>query len=113
MTNLNKKTENAIINIIADHVIYARFSDGIHTILNASKPDKTFNTLETDYMGVNNALILLGVEDKKLYSILEHSFYDTVCTLNELSESKKLAKTIYHNWLNEIKNYFLTKKQVA
>ncbi len=83
----------------------------MYTILNAQAPQKTCNTLNIGYKGIEIAFILLGVENDDLEDKLEYT-YDNYASANQydMHEVSELARNIYIEWLCDIKNFFLTKK---
>ncbi len=103
--------EKVIIKIIEDHIVFSRICEGMFTILNASKPNVLMHELKVDYNGIDNALALMGIEDEKLIGKLHDTYYNCVSNgESDLLTVLELAKIIYLKWLNEIKNFFLTKK---
>ncbi len=103
--------EQAVLQILSDHVLFNRFYDGMYTILNAYEPDKTANELKVDYKGIDIALIIMNIKDENLIEKLHDTFYDLACDRkSDWISAPELAQTIYLKWLSEIKNYFLTKK---
>ncbi len=106
-----RSTEKAIIKIIEDHIVFTRFYDGLYTVLNSYAPNKTCHQLKVGYNGIETAIIIMGIEDEDLKDKLNDTYYENACVKeNELISVPELAQTIYLKWLNEIKDYFLTKK---
>lgn len=115
MTNLNKKTENAIVKILTDDIIYTRIEDALFRLHNAFNPSNSQDIdskFTYEYSGYSTAFDILGIDKHdELAEILGIVTYEMKQASNESADV--LASKIYHNWLNEIKNYFLTQKQVA
>ncbi len=102
--------EKVIIKIIADHIVYTRIYDGMHTVLNAYDPNHDDYELKPKYSGIDTALLLMSIEDEKLIEKLHDAYYNGVFGKYSMLSAPELAKIIYVEWLHEIKNYFLTKK---
>ncbi len=107
----NKRTEKATLQIIEDSIVFSRFYDGLYSVLNSYAPKQTCHELKVNYNGVETAIILMGVKDEALKEKLSDTYNDYARVReNDLISVPELAQTIYLKWLNEIKNFFLTKK---
>lgn len=102
--------EKAIVNIIADNIVFSRIYDGMHTVLNSFDPTKGDMDLKAEFNGIDIAFTLLDIADEDLCGILSETYHNIVCDSDELRPADELAVVIYYEWLTEIKNYFLTKK---
>ena len=99
--------EKAIINIIADSIVFTRFYHGMAYILNASAPKNDVQFNSVDYNGIDTAFTFMDIVDQDLADILSDIYNDNVRGGNQDESADELAQYIYHIWLNEIKNFFL------
>lgn len=104
--NLLTTTELAIINIIADHVVFRRMEEGLMAIASAYNPTEGADVTILHY-GIQSALLLMETDNEELNAELADIFYDTVCARTEVRNARDLAECIYYQWLLAIKNYFL------
>ncbi|MCL1654234.1 hypothetical protein M2T28_16545 [Elizabethkingia miricola] len=102
--------EQAVINIIADHLFHDRIYDGVHTVLNAFAPNETDHSLQGVYNGIDNAFALMDIVDEALCGELTDIFYNTTCEPHEIRNVNELAEVIYYSWLKFIKDYYTVKK---
>lgn len=102
--------EQAIINIIADHIFYSRIYDGMHKVLNAFAPNESDNCLQGVYGGIGNAFIFMDIEDENLCNELTDIYYNTACEPHEFRNVDELAEVVYYSWLKFIKDYYTVKK---
>lgn len=111
-TNLPALTakEHGIVNIISDSILYNRIYDGMHVILNAFNPLQANPCdIEINYKGVENALILMDIEDDDLKENLE-LLYEKNIFSRTLENAYHLALSIYFEWLKYIKDFYTTQK---
>lgn len=109
--------EQLIVNIISDHVIFARIARSMLDIINVINPSKgeEFFEPEMNYIGVSNALDLLSIsyEDKSNNRFFRDEMFDQFVSMvysdNE-DNHKELAYSIYFEWLRMIKDFYTTKK---
>ncbi|AQW96651.1 hypothetical protein BBD31_01505 [Elizabethkingia anophelis] len=102
--------EQAIINIIADHIFHDRIYDGIHTVLNAFAPNESDHSLQGIYGGIGNAFTFMDIVDDDLCYELSDIFYNTIGEPHEFRNVNELAEVIYYSWLKFIKDYYIVKK---
>ncbi len=104
--------EKIILQILTDDIIFTRIEYVMFKFHNVFAPD---NSQDIDseftmkYGGYATAFDILGIDKhSKLGEILGELTYK----MKDQSEERAdiLAQKIYSKWLDEIKNYFLTKK---
>lgn len=104
------KTEEAIIGILTDYIIWRRVECGVHKMLTAFDPQSNECEFEPDalYKGQKNAFILMGIyDDDSLCSKLSRITWDI---FNKNEKADEVAKSVYVDWLVAIREYYVEKK---
>ncbi|MFV0377770.1 MAG: hypothetical protein ACK5JD_10780 [Mangrovibacterium sp.] len=110
---VSDQTEQAIIGILSDHIMWFRVSNGMFKVINAFHPSECENDFTPDFNfhGYSNAFKVLGIWDEdELVNKLTQIYLDNYLDSEENAET--LAHKMYFEWMVIIRNYF-TKKTAA
>lgn len=112
--------EQVIVNIIADHVLFARIANAMHNIINAVNPsdDEEFFKPDMKHKGIHNALDLLGITYKEqsisdtcrfrdeLYNVFTQEVYGE----DKIENHEEIAYSVFFTWSSKIREYYTTRK---
>ena len=109
----HKIKEQAVVNILKDHIIWIRVSELVYNIQNIYNPSKKqpFDwDAENNYEGYGTALLLMDISsDEDLCSKIGDITHDAILNSNE--NAKDLSEQIYVEWLVAIKNHYTKRKE--
>ncbi len=110
----NKNIEKAITGILFDQILWYRVTKGLEAISNCVHPSQPEEMFEPDskYTGSMNAYLILGVSSNRdIVDMLNYRLYDMM--MDSEQSAIILAKEIYQEWLLDIKNYYINRKEVV